>query len=303
MQGDVIGLLNSNGVLVANYRYNAWGKLLSVTNASGADIISPTHIANINPIRYRGYYYDTETGFYYLQSRYYDPETCRFINADTTDILEAQDDLYDKNLFAYCDNNPVVRTDDDGEFWHIVIGAVAGSLISGTVKVFANLIEGKNPTDGLVTAMLSGAASGALASTGLGMVSMAIGNAAISMTENVTNQVIANRGFNNFNVGDMVIDGVIGGVSGAIGGAGKGSKNLTNLGKQTVKRTVNVTVNKGIKAGIKEAGKAFAYYGKNTSKYYKSFFKGLLKDFSSTASTTFLSSSYMKYQYWRLMGR
>ena len=73
--------------------------------------------------------------------------------------------LTDKNLFAYCDNNPVVRADHGGDFWHIVVGAAAGALIGGIVKVASNAIKGKSLTDGLATAMLAGAASGALAET------------------------------------------------------------------------------------------------------------------------------------------
>ena len=68
------------------------------------------------------------------------------------------------------------------------------------------------------------------------------------MAENAANQVIENKGFNNFDVGDMLIDGAIGGVSGALGGAGKGTKHLTNLGKQTVKRTFNATTHRGLKS-------------------------------------------------------
>ena len=269
--------------------------------------ISGTYASTLgqnNPIRYRGYYYDSDTGFYYVSSRYYDPEIGRFINADTTDILTATPmRLTDKNLFAYCDNNPVMRADHGGDFWHIVVGAAVGALIGGVVKAVSNAIEGKSLTDGLATAMLAGAASGALASTGVGIVGMVAGNAAISMAENAADQVIENKGFNNFDVGDMLIDGAIGGVSGALGGAGKGTKHLTNLGKQTVKRTFNATTNKGLRAGLKEAGKAFAYYGKNSAKYYKTFVKGLPSDFISTVGTTIASSNYMKYQYRRIFGR
>ena len=68
---------------------------------------------------------DSETGLYYLQSRYYDPQICRFINTDTTDILEAKGDLYNKNLFAYCDNNPVARVDYGGEFWDTVLDVIS----------------------------------------------------------------------------------------------------------------------------------------------------------------------------------
>ena len=162
MQGDVIGLLNSNGILVANYRYNAWGKLLSVTNASGADIISPTHIANINPIRYRGYYYDTETGFYYLQSRYYDPETGRFISADG--IVCANQDIISYNLFAYCSNNPVNYSDPSGEAATVIIMGVAipcaylTYLVAtvGTVATMAMIANG-DFADGLADAVSNAA--------------------------------------------------------------------------------------------------------------------------------------------------
>ena len=84
-----------------------------MTDANGNAITSATHVANANPIRYRGYYYDTDTGWYYLNSRYYDPEVKRFINADNQ--LSADDDLIGKNLYAYSGNNPVNRVDPTGE--------------------------------------------------------------------------------------------------------------------------------------------------------------------------------------------
>ena len=301
-QGDIIGILDSSGTQIVSYVYDSWGKLVSVTDASGNDKSGDaSFIGNLNPFRYRGYYYDTETGFYATGTRYYDPVVGRFINADTTDILTATPDKpnHDKNLFAYCDNNPVVRADNGGEFWHIIVGGVVGGLIGGAVKAISNIAEKKPITDGLGTAVAAGAASGVLASTGVGLVGMVAGNAAISMAENATNQVIANNGFKNFDVGDMLTDGVIGGVSGALGGAGKGSKHLTNLGKQTVKRTFNTTVNKGVKAGIKEAKKAFAYYGKSTAYYYKPYFNGLFMDTVITGASSFASSDYMKCQYRR----
>ena len=276
-RGDVIGLYDANGTQICEYEYDAWGKLLSVTDMEGNAITSATHPANINPIRYRSYYYDNETKLYYVSSRYYDPEVGRWINADSTNLLGASPEVshWDKNLFAYCDNNPVIRADIGGDFWHIIIGTAIGAITGGVLKVASNMIAGKPATDGLAVAMLSGAVSGALASTGIGRLGMAIGSAVISMAENATYQVIENRGFKNFDVGDMLIDGAIGGVSGALGGKGKGSKHMTNLGKQTVNRTVGAVKNNGIKEGAKEAGKAFAYYTKNTYKYYKTFKKDL----------------------------
>lgn len=131
-RGDVIGLYDSNGALLAKYNYDPWGNMLSVTNVTGVEITSSSDIANLQPFRYRGYYYDAESGFYYLQNRYYDPVTHRFINADDISLVTASPTtLTDKNLYAYCDNNPVVRTDIGGEFWNYVIGGVVGAVIGG----------------------------------------------------------------------------------------------------------------------------------------------------------------------------
>ena len=81
-RGDVTSLYNSDGSVAAIYTYDAYGKLLSVKTSAGIDITSETAIANLNPLRYRGYVYDNETGLYYLQSRYYDPTTCKFMSED-----------------------------------------------------------------------------------------------------------------------------------------------------------------------------------------------------------------------------
>lgn len=102
-QGDITRIEDVNGNVLATYEYDAWGKLIS---SSGS-------LADINPLRYRGYYYDTETGFYYLQSRYYDPVVSRFINADK--YASTGDGLLSYNMFAYCSNNPVNYSDPSGE--------------------------------------------------------------------------------------------------------------------------------------------------------------------------------------------
>ena len=109
-QGDVVRIVDGSRSVVASYTYDPWGKIIS---SSGT-------LANVNPLRYRGYYYDSETGFYYLQSRYYDPEIGRFINADSYASTDATG-LLSTNMFAYCENNPVMRVDPTGElFWDIL---------------------------------------------------------------------------------------------------------------------------------------------------------------------------------------
>lgn len=115
LQGDVIALADaSTGKLVATYTYDAWGKIVKINDKS-PDEVASTNIANINPFRYRGYYYDTETGLYYLETRYYDPDTGRFINEDvfvTTDYINS----LGSNLFAYCNNNPINSVDKYGMY-------------------------------------------------------------------------------------------------------------------------------------------------------------------------------------------
>ncbi len=112
IQGDVDMVLNSSRAVVAKYAYDAWGNVVSVTDADGNDITDMSHIGHINPIRYRGYYYDAETELYYLNSRYYMPVLCRFLNGDG--IAGINQDMNAYNLFAYCSNNPVNYCDPSG---------------------------------------------------------------------------------------------------------------------------------------------------------------------------------------------
>lgn len=129
-------------------------------------------------------------------------------------------------------------------------------------------------------------------------------NALIFMTENAVNQIVENKGFNNFDVGNMCMDAAIGGISGALGGVGDGTKHMTNLGKRTVTRTFKVTQNKGIKAGMKEAKKAFTYYIKNTSKFYNKMFsrREVKKSILSAIGTVIASLDYTKRTFWRMIG-
>ena len=118
-RGDVVAIYRYTGDLYAKYEYDAWGNVISVKNASGNPITSPTHIANVNPIRYRGYYYDAETKLYYLQSRYYNAEVGRFLNADG--YITTGQGVLSYNMFAYCQNNPVMFSDPTGTFGALAI--------------------------------------------------------------------------------------------------------------------------------------------------------------------------------------
>ena len=113
LQGDITGIYNSQGELVKSYVYDAWGGIILDYNNT-AERVS-------NSLLYRGYYYDSDLGFYYLHTRYYDPVVRRFLSPDSFDVIAASPtQLTDKNLFSYCDNNPVTRADYGGEFWESV---------------------------------------------------------------------------------------------------------------------------------------------------------------------------------------
>lgn len=135
LQGDVVGLANEYGI-VATYAYDAWGKIIST---SGITSMEESALA-ANPLRYRGYIYDTETGFYYLQSRYYDPEIGRFFNADAC----LYNTILGFNLFAYCYNNPVNYSDPYGES---ATAALAGWASSSWVMT---LVDGLLPIGDII---------------------------------------------------------------------------------------------------------------------------------------------------------
>ena len=189
LQGDVIGLVNMQGTVVARYTYDAWGNLLYIFDGSGNMVTDPNHIANQNPIRYRGYYYDTESGLYYLNSRYYDPVTGRFINLDNQ--ISSASDLTGLNLFSYCGNNPVNRADPTGHaWWHwalaaavVVVAAVAvvataGGVVAGVAAVGA-VASGCAATSTAAT-VAAGAFIGSATAFGLSAISAATSSKSVS---------------------------------------------------------------------------------------------------------------------------
>ena len=168
--------------MVVQYWYDAWGNH-KVVSANGTTITSSTHIGNVNPFRYRGYYYDTETGLYFLQTRYYDPEVGRFLNRDSVSYA-APEKIDGLNLYAYCLNNPVEYVDPTG---HIVIsfllaGALVGFAVSFASSAVSQAITNNGQVDWGIAAIdgLFGAISGALSTTGIGAVAGAFIDAGLT---------------------------------------------------------------------------------------------------------------------------
>ena len=176
LQGDIVAIYNSQGTKIGTYTYDAWGNVTVTTHTSGIEAT----IARNNPFRYRGYYYDTETGWYYLQTRYYNPTWGRFINTDSVSVLGATpDQLTDKNLYAYCDNNPITRKDDGGMFWDTVFDVV--SLCFSAAEVIAT------PTNPMSWVSLAGDVVDLIPFvTGVGETAKAVG-ATIKITNAVDN--------------------------------------------------------------------------------------------------------------------
>ena len=114
IQGDVEDIYTTDGIRIAKYAYDAWGNITTTYITTDTTL---RQLADEAPFRYRGYYYDSETALYYLNTRYYDPSNCRFINADDISYLGANGDLQAYNLYAYCSNNPVMRIDPTGQSW------------------------------------------------------------------------------------------------------------------------------------------------------------------------------------------
>ena len=131
--------------------YGAWGNY-SVHDDKGAKITKASFIGHINPLRYRGYYYDRETRLYYLQSRYYDFANCRFINADTFATTDANGFL-SANMFAYCENNPINNSDPTGKLLlgAMLAGAAVGVLSEFAGNVICNLVTGRPLDENLST--------------------------------------------------------------------------------------------------------------------------------------------------------
>ena len=227
-------LLDNSGNVVVRYVYDAWGNH-AVLDANGADITDVNHIGVLNPFRYRGYFYDEETGLYYLKSRYYDPEVGRFITIDGVSYIDPET-INGLNLYAYCGNNPVMYTDPNGtaKWWEWLLGALVVVAVAALVVVTAGAAAvAIGATAATVNAVMVGAAVGGLVAGGTNLLMQGI----------TTNWQIVDYG-------SLALSTFVGGASGAISGgfgllsAGvtSGTRLLAHKGFQTA---VNVMLSWG----------------------------------------------------------
>ena len=150
LQNDVYLIIDENGVAQVLYQYDAWG------NVVGGYDASTDGLGAVNPITYRSYHYEHETGYYFLTTRYYSPELHRFINADDSSYMGATGTVLGNNLFSYCENNPIIFSDPQGTFLGALIGGVVGA-VAGAVSA---ALEGENIAAGAAIGAATGAATG-----------------------------------------------------------------------------------------------------------------------------------------------
>ncbi len=239
--GDVIKILDIDGTAVVQYKYDAYGNCVIQSSTN-------TGLAQSNPFRYRGYYYDVDTGLYYLNARYYNPEWRRFISPDDTAYLDSES-VNGLNLYAYCGNDPVNYADPSGHLVisTLIIGALIGATIGFAGSVATQLLTGDGQINwwqvGLDT--LIGGISGALGASTISKTISIIAGGALGFLGSLGGSIIAVNGdMSQFQWGEALIKATIMGALGAAAGA------FTGAGMQNAKAMTN-TINAGKSWGSK----------------------------------------------------
>ena len=289
LQGDIIKILNSSGEVVARYKYDSWGLSLGIDDGAGESITEDS-IGKLNPLRYRGYIYDAETGFYYLNSRYYDPEIARFINADATEVFAEECNLEDNNAFAYCGNNPAIRKDSEGFLFHLIAGAIVGVAVQGIFDIAFGVMEGKTLQeiyrDISLVDYASAAIGGALAATSISSAGSVFANAVIGGATYVGN---CKRNHEKVSMVQLGFATLIGAGSGKIGGKGinakkfygeyRYTKNLLKTVKSQTRKAKYVSklgrIRKMVRTGVAGIGKSGTF--SNIMNKARSFISQILK--------------------------
>ena len=233
IQGDIIGILDQDYNEIVTYEYDSWGKLLSIKDNQGNEITDETNIGIINPFRYREYYYDTETGLYYLNSRYYNPTWGRFISQDIT-VGEIGGNCLGHNMYQYAFDNPI-NLNDSGGVWpkwaKKIIKATAVVAVVAVVSIVTVATAGV----GTVAATIAlGALKGAVIGTIVGATIGAVGGAIKQRITTESWDGAQEKALNG--MGD-------GALSGAINGAASGFISTTNRVINTAKNWNKGTFN------------------------------------------------------------
>ena len=245
IKGDVIGIFNASGTQIAKYSYDAWGNQKVTTYSSN-------NFSGYNPIRYRGYYFDAESGFYFLNARYYNPTWRRFISPDDTAYLDP-DTPSGLNLYAYCDNNPVMGYDPNGtfdwnKFWKTSLG-VTMAIGLAALAIGATIVSG--------------------GSLGLLVAGFAMGAAASFVGQGIGNVLSGERFFNDFSLSSIIMGGLAGaafitGVGGFWGAVAIGA--VSNAGTSALENKSWANIGASAIVGGISAGVGFGL-GKIVSNY------------------------------------
>ncbi len=248
IQGDVVEILDTEGVTLVTYQYDAYGNFIENIEAEQ----NINLIASQTPFKYRGYIYDQETGLYYLNSRYYDPKVGRFISADDVGaVVATPEGLTDKNLYAYCDNNPITRIDNGGEFWRILAGSIIGVAEQLTLDLIEYIFTGEcdSTFSDYVGAIVGGAVEGAICGT-VGVTLGAAVDTLVKMTcDNIYYEFIGDGEHYTIDeiIDNSLYDSITAGMSNQIINSVGIKVNLFNrYYKETNYRIVNYIVEKGM---------------------------------------------------------
>ncbi len=245
--GIITEVVDENGSVMVSYKYDAWGKSIDKT-------VNNSSIDSANHFVYKGYYLDNETEWYYLKSRYYNPNLSRFIVSDSIKNTGVED-LFEANLYVYCQNNPIFQIDEGGElskFWKITIavgvvtalavgaifagplltGALIGAAVGGGMSVGSQLITTGDVNLGQFALDVGiGALSGLTGASGVSKLTATAIGGAIGAVSSIGSQLINTGSFKDINYLEVLSSAVIGAAAGYIGGAG--ARNKTTLANRT----------------------------------------------------------------------
>ena len=262
LQGDVTGVYKgSTGALLVSYVYDSWGK---VTATDEAGTTESANVLTYNPYLYRGYRYDSETGLYYLNSRYYDPETGRFINADG--YVSTEQGQLSANMFAYCENNPVNRSDSEGALGItlglMAFGGLIGAITSAVTTIITQTIAHEEITlNSVLVSAGTGFVSGALAASPLKATGQIVAGSIIG---GVSYLVETKLNHKNVEWDELAVSVIAGGAAGWIGKAGANenfllTRTIENTNKTIAKETARSATKGGAIYAAKAISRAKAY--------------------------------------------